>query len=295
MREDGNPLIRLDFVEPPYLLAVGVVLLGAFVSLGSDLGLQAPLVLIGLVWGVHLSVGLATLRVCVIGLSRWRATARWSDPALLVSAGLLTSLVLAPLSFMIDQVLTARGIATDDLPLSSPAQWPRGVLEEWATIVGPVLLVSLLLGLPAWWAKRTSGGKPVETAPTPTPAAVPTNPVEPVAPPNTAGSCLQRLPPALGTDIIAARSELQYVRIYTIRGDALVLGALKDIAEQRGSEGQLAHRTWWVSNRHVKTLRRRGSRYVLTLANGLEVPVSRRRQPALVKEFGSSTTLDPKE
>jgi len=103
---------------------------------------------------------------------------------------------------------------------------------------------------------------------------------------------LQRLPPALGADLIAAQSELQYVRIYTTRGDALVLGALKDVAEQREAEGQLVHRTWWVSTRHVRTLRRKGTQYVLTMANGLEVPVSRRRQQGLIRQFGSSTTLN---
>ena len=104
------------------------------------------------------------------------------------------------------------------------------------------------------------------------------------------GSCLQRLPPALGNDLIAARSELQYVRIYTTRGDALVLGALKDIAEQR-QDGKLVHRSWWVADSHVRTLRRRGTRCMLTLSNGLEVPVSRRRQQALINQFGSSATL----
>jgi hypothetical protein len=222
----------------------------------------------------------------VIGLSRWWATAGWSDPPLLASAGLLTSLVLAPFSFTIDQVLTALGVVTDDAPLSTLGQWPIGIFEEWTRVVGPALLVALLLGLPAWWSRRNALSIPV---PTVEPAAAVVKPDTPAA---TVGSCLQRLPPALGTDLIAVRSELQYVRIYTTRGDALVLGALKDIAEQREADGQLVHRSWWVSNRHVRTLRRRGTRYMLTMTNGLEIPVSRRRQPALISRFGSSATLN---
>jgi hypothetical protein len=287
---DDKSLIRFDFLEPAYLFAVGLVLLGAFVSLGGDLGLRAPLIVIGIVWALHLSVGLAALRISIISLSRWRATAGWPDLALLALAGVLTSFVLAPFSLAIDQVLTARGVVTDDTRLTHFAQWPAEIFEEWTRVVGPALLVAVLLGLPAWWARRTV---------TPQVAA----PVEPEAPlvqpelsqpvvPAMTGSCLQRLPPALGTDLIAVRSELQYVRVYTTRGDALVLGALKDIAEQREADGQLVHRSWWVSNRHVRTLRRRGARYVLTLANGLEVPVSRRRQQALISQFGSSTTLN---
>lgn len=277
MTEKDNSLIRFDFVEPSYLFAVGVVLFGAFVALGSDLGLEGSVLLISLVWGIHLSVGLAALRLGVIGLSRWRVTARWADPVLLVSAGLLTSLILAPVSFAIDQFLTVRGVMTDDDLLVSPGQWPVGIVEEWIEVVGPTLLVALLLGFPTWWARR----RPAEPSSLPSAGSM-----EGIV----GGSCLQRLPPALGSDLIAARSELQYVRIYTTRGDALILGALKDIAEQR-QDGQLVHRSWWVSDSHVRTLRRRGTRCMLTLSNGLEVPVSRRRQQALISQFGSSTTL----
>ena len=281
----GNPLMRFDFIERPYLLAVGVVLFAAFLSLGSDLGLQAPVLVVGLVWAAHLAVGLAALRAAVIGLSRWRATARWPDLALLATAALLASLVLAPVSFAIDQALLARGVSSDDDPLPRPSQWPLGILGEWVQVVGPVVLVALLLGLPGWWSRRRAA------PPEPVAAAAPVAPLESVVAEGV-GSCLQRLPPALGTEIIAARSELQYVRIYTTRGDALVLGALKDIAEQRAAEGQITHRTWWVADRHVRTLRRRGARYVLTLSNGLEVPVSRRRQPVLLQRFGVSATLN---
>ncbi len=286
MTANDKSLIRFDFVEPSYLLAVGLVLFGAFVALGSDLGLEGSVLLISLVWGIHLTIGLAALRLSVIGLSRWRITARWTDPVLLISAGLLTSLVLAPVSFAIDQLLMFRGVLTDDEPLVSPRLWPIGIIEEWTEVVGPTLLVSLLLGFPAWWARRRTA-EPVST---PIPTLVPEASAV-SAQSSTDGSCLQRLPPALGTDLIAARSELQYVRIYTTRGDALILGALKDIAEQR-DEGQLVHRAWWVSSKHVRTLRRRGTRCMLTLSNGLEVPVSRRRQQALVEQFGASATLN---
>jgi hypothetical protein len=289
--DKDKPLIRFDFVEPSYLLAVGVVLLAAFVALGSDLGLEASVLLIGVAWGLHLSIGLAALRTSVIGLSRWRVTANWPDLLLLVLAGLLASIVLAPVSFAVDQFLMTRGFVTDDEPLGRPGQWPMGIFEEWGKVAGPALLVSILLGLPAWFARRRMA------VPTAAPLAEPPAGQLLVDDPAVAArqsikseSCLQRLPPALGTDLIAARAELQYVRIYTTRGDALILGALKDIAEQR-EDGQLVHRAWWVSSNHVRTLRRRGARCMMTLSNGLEVPVSRRRQQALINQFGSSATL----
>ena len=274
---DDKSLIRFDFIEPSYLLAVGVVLFGAFLTLGSDLGLEGSFLLIGLVWALHLSLGLTILRVSVIGLSRWRLTARWGDPALLVAAGLVTSALLAPLAFVIDQYLLGLGVMTDDEPLVAPLQWPIGILEEWTHVVGPTLLISLLLGFPAWWSRKRTIEKESDVLIVSEPATL-------------TESCLQRLPPALGSDLIAARSELQYVRVYTTRGDALILGALTDIAEQR-EDGQLVHRTWWICDKHVRTFRRRGARCLLTLSNGLEVPVSRRRQQALANQFGYSTTI----
>ena len=273
--------IRLSFIEPSYLLAVGFVLLWTFVSVGSTQGLEAPLLVIVLVWALHLSIGLVAIRTGVIGLSRWPMTAKWPDLSLLALAGFIASLVLAPASFLIDQGLLLLGVDTDDeLLIGSGATLLKtsfGIVEEWTQVAGPTVLVAVMLALPAWWVSRRS--------------ALPSNDLV-SAELTVTRSCLQRLPPALGTDLIAAKSELQYVRIYTTRGDALILGALKDVAEQRESEGQLVHRAWWVSNQHVRTLRRKGNQYVLTLANGLEVPVSRRRQQELIRQFGSTTTLN---
>ena len=130
MTKGDKSLIRFDFVEPSYLLAVGIVLFGAFLTLGSDLGLEGSILLIGVVWALHVSLGLTILRASVIGLSRWRLTARWADPGLLVAAGLVTSSLLAPISFAIDQSLVSFGVMTDDEPLVDPLHWPIGILEE---------------------------------------------------------------------------------------------------------------------------------------------------------------------
>ena len=287
--------IRLSFIEPSYLLAVGFVLLGTFVSVGSTQGLEAPLLVIVLVWALHLSIGLFAIRTGVIGLSRSPMTAKWPDLSLLALAGFIASLVLAPVSFLIDQGLLVLGVDTDDERLigsgATLLKTSFGIVEEWTQVVGPTVLVAVMLALPAWWVGRRSALPTNVSDSGPEPQVSISNDFV-SAEPTVTRSCLQRLPPALGTDLIAAQSELQYVRIYTTRGDALVLGALKDVAEQREAEGQLVHRTWWVSNRHVRTLRRKGTQYVLTMANGLEVPISRRRQQGLIRQFGSTTTLN---
>lgn len=303
-------LSRWGFIEPPYLLAIGFILLGTFISLGSDLGLKAPLVVVTFAWLLHITVGLAAIRTGVILLSRWRRTAQWSDLWVLGVSGVMASVVLAPVSFLVDQWLLTLGIETDDQPFAGVEQWlygaPVAIFEEWGHVVAPTVLVALLLGVPAWWARRHAPSHAVSDAAshaqgvTPLEADPLSSHLEPrtestqdylTLPVAKRASCLQRLPPALGLDLIAVRAELQYVRVYTTRGDALILGALKDITEEYESEGQLVHRSWWISNEHVRALRRRGTRYMLTLSNGLDVPVSRRRQSSIVQQFGSTTTL----
>jgi hypothetical protein len=281
------PPLRFDFIDLRYLAAVGVLLLIAFIAVGGNLGLQAPWLLIAAAWSLHLLVGLALLRGCVIGLARWRPAARWPDLVLLTASGMLTSVLFAPVSFAIDQALLMLGVINDDPPLFSATAIGHGLFEEWAGIVGPSVSIALLLGLPGWWTRRRGH----ERAPASMPGPKPRDTAS--APPDRldTGSCLARLPPALGTDLIAARAELQYVRVYTTRGEALILGALKDIAAH-GPAGQLVHRSWWVANDHVQALRRRAARCMLTLSNGLEVPVSRRRQPSLIDQFGSTASLD---
>ncbi len=246
MSVTDRSFIRLSFIEPPYLLAVGFVLLGTFVSVGSTQGLEAPLLAIVLVWALHLSVGLVAIRAGVIGLSRWPKTATWSDLSLLAVSGFVASLVLAPVSFVIDQSLLTLGVDTDDeLLIGSSATALKiffGIVEEWTHVVGPTVLVAVMLALPAWWVRRQSTPSP-NVSEMNREAEVSIASDSATAEPMAIRSCLQRLPPALGTDLIAAQSELQYVRIYTTLGDALVLGALKDVAEQREAEGQLVHRT----------------------------------------------------
>ena len=292
---NAGSVIRFGFIEPSYLSAAGLLLLCTFVSVGSDLGLRAPVALVGLIWALHLSVGLASLRLGVITLSRWRVTTSWPDLVLLLLAGLFASIVLAPISLGIDQWLLARGIDTDDDPLFAQQQWlggvPAGLIEEWTNIAGPALLVAVILGLPGWWARKKLVPETTPDLQASVAVAPPSEALKQDSP-MTERSCLQRLPAVLGTDLIAARAELQYVRIYTTKGDALVLGALKDVAEQKDSDGQIVHRSWWVSSRHVRMLRRRGTRYVLIMATGLEVPVSRRRQQAMIRQYGPNTTLN---
>ena len=97
---------------------------------------------------------------------------------------------------------------------------------------------------------------------------------------------LDRLPPELGSELIALEMEDHYVRAHTALGSELVLLRLRDaIAELDGIEGLQVHRSWWVARGSVEDVVREGRNVRLKLARGIEAPVSR-ANVAMLKEAG---------
>ena len=97
---------------------------------------------------------------------------------------------------------------------------------------------------------------------------------------------LDRLPPALGTNLIALEMEDHYVRAHTDLGSDLILLRMRDaVAELDGLDGAQVHRSWWVARSAVENSRREGRNIRLQLSGGLEAPVSR-SAAATLKESG---------
>lgn len=96
----------------------------------------------------------------------------------------------------------------------------------------------------------------------------------------------ERLPAELGSDVIAVASELQYLRVWTPRGCALILGALVDVESEGAAHGLRVHRSWWVASEHVVSVRRTAAGTVCLMSDGREVPVSRRRRAEVLTRFG---------
>lgn len=94
---------------------------------------------------------------------------------------------------------------------------------------------------------------------------------------------LDRLPPKLhGATLHAVEADDHYLRLHTSRGQDLILMRLSDaVAELEGIEGAQTHRSWWVARAAVVEARRGDGRAVLTLAGGVEAPVSRAYAKAL--------------
>ena len=133
-------------------------------------------------------------------------------------------------------------------------------------------------------------GPPAQATP---PASVP--PAEPLRPAMADGAAArvparpawcERLPTELGTDVIAVASELQYLRVWTPRGCALILGALTDVEAEGADQGLRVHRSWWVACDHVASVRRTATGAVCVMSDGRQVPVSRRRRAEVLARFG---------
>lgn len=105
----------------------------------------------------------------------------------------------------------------------------------------------------------------------------------------------ERLPKELGEDVIAVASELQYLRVWTPRGCALILGALADVELEGVERGLRVHRSWWVASRHVRSVRRTATGAVCLMSDGREVPVSRRKRADVLARFGDGVQYRARE
>lgn len=200
------------------------------------------------------------------------------------------------------------------------------LLEEYVDIVGPVTTAWALICLPRlhWLVPPLLHGRTQPTVAAPRPAVRSTeDDVIPGAPaaqsdlpapghpgsaplmgstaptrssgPGTAAAApstspratwCERLPAELGADVIAVASELQYLRVWTPRGCALILGALVDVESEGGAHGLRVHRSWWVACEHVVSVRRTAAGTVCLMSDGRQVPVSRRRRAEVLARFG---------
>ncbi len=95
----------------------------------------------------------------------------------------------------------------------------------------------------------------------------------------------KRLPERLGTDLICLEMEDHYVRVHTEAGNELILMRMRNaVDELEGYDGMQVHRSYWVAAKAIVSARRAGERALLTLSNGMEVPVSRSRLRPLLAD-----------
>lgn len=93
--------------------------------------------------------------------------------------------------------------------------------------------------------------------------------------PGRASDILDRLPNQIGRDVVAIEAEDHYVRVHTSSGNSLIFMRFSDAIEQLTDlDGVRVHRSFWVRRCCVSHVEVHGRGFLLTLSNGLRVPVS---------------------
>ena len=99
---------------------------------------------------------------------------------------------------------------------------------------------------------------------------------------------LSRLPPEIGSDIIALETEDHYLRVHAAGGSALILMRMADaVALLDPRLGAQVHRRWWVAEAAVEGVRTEGQRLSLCLTNNSVVPVGRTFSAAAKARFAA--------
>lgn len=272
-----------------YLGGTGLALWVFVMALMPDPGFMAPWLWMALFWALQIGVGLTILQTILYLMSRVESKGRMPLWSLVAMSGLCGSVVLAPIYWLIGEGLMqqfmgfAETIDTDELRSVERTLGWAALVEEWLEISGPVIAGWALISWP-----RLQGLLPPLVQKTNWSVDEPLVALsqEPKVIEVSVRSWREALPKELGDDVIAVKSELQYLRVWTNRGAALVLGSLQEVEDEEGSAGMRIHRSWWVHARHVRTVRRRGEAAICELSDGREVPISRRRKADAMARFG---------
>lgn len=239
---------------PVFLAASGVVLTLFLVVLRPEQTIALTTAERAVFWSLHVLIPLGLLHCSQSLVSRF-----WVFPALgnwpqIAVGGVLGAISFTPLALGMDALF---GIVEDD-PLGIGL-----VLDELLGVGPPLILVWLALN-----ATRVLRLPPFESEDAPIEETVP--------------EFWNRVPAAIGRDVIALSAELHYTRVTTTRGDALILYPFgRAVEDLRYAPGVRVHRSHWVALIHVTDVERRGQGAQVFLTGGMSVPVSRSYRKAL--------------
>ena len=254
MRMQISQANTLHHSWPAFLVfsGIGLTLFLVFLGPAETRTLSAPSLL--LFWTVHVVLPLALLQGAQTIVSGcWVGTPRSPWPQILLAA-LIGAVAFTPVAFWMDALF---GLNEDD------AQGLVAVLDEFVNLAPPIILVWVALN-----ASRLLRLPPLAHPEDSTPDMSP--------------EFWERVPRALGRDLIALSAELHYTRVTTTEGDVLVLYPFgRAVEELADAPGMRVHRSHWVALNHVTGIDRRGQGAVVHLTGGLSLPVSRSYRKAL--------------
>lgn len=154
---------------------------------------------------------------------------------------------------------------------------PQQLPALFAAVVPIQLLIAYVMRTGAPVSEATaaarSGPAPAEPATNAGPASYPS-------------ALLRKLPPEIGTGILALETEDHYLRVHTNQGNALILMRMADaVALLDPRLGIQVHRRWWVAEAAVTQMRTEGQKLYLCLSDQTLVPVGRTFSAAVRARF----------
>jgi DNA-binding LytR/AlgR family response regulator len=180
------------------------------------------------------------------------------------------------------------------LPMTFVVAWTMSLLQpgrfftpqQLPALFGCVAAVQLLIVYAATGTAPAADGAEAPDRPPPDrPLPLPLSDEEAV-PAAFPSALLSRLPPRIGSDIIALETEDHYLRVHTAAGSALILMRMADaVALLDPRLGAQVHRRWWVAEAAVAGVRAEGQKLSLCLINSSVVPVGRTFSAAAKARF----------
>lgn len=164
-----------------------------------------------------------------------------------------------------------------------PPPFEAPSLESWLVTYGYVLAIGAVVTMVFYLVQQKPGAAPADPA-VDVGSAAPQAPAvtAPAIPQSPRARLLRRLPPHLGSEIVALEMEDHYLRVHTRLGNDLILLRMRDaLAELDGLDGAQVHRSWWVARAGIMGVERDGRSVTLALWGGLKAPVARSQVTAL--------------
>lgn len=253
-------------------LAVGIALLDP--SASRDLSFVDRLVF----WMSHTAMAIVILETVQIVLGRFRFFAAL-PPLLLVVLG---GLVGAPFFSVVSLSLLEPLLHFPELDIGGDQLTAWELLDEVRSSSGQVILFWVLLNTPRLLMisgeQRTGArGQPEDDGRQDDADDISGRDADLLA-------FLGKLPRHLGADIVALTAELHYLRVYTTRGDALILMSFsRAVRALKRVPGLVVHRSHWVATKHVLGTKTQGNRVFCQLSTGLSLPISRANRALVSK------------
>ena len=206
-----------------------------------------------------------------------------------VAAAVAANALLSPTKLRGGALRIGTVAFTSALPMTFVVAWTMSLVQPgrvftphqlpalFAAVAAVQLLIVIAMTAAAHLADDAAepalSSTPPESAANPAPAAFPS-------------ALLARLPPGIGSDIIALETEDHYLRVHTPADSALILMRMADATAMLDPRlGAQVHRRWWVAQAAVAGVRTEGQKLSLCLVDERLVPVGRTFAAAVRARF----------